>query len=36
MYDYYSADDITRAKDRIVGDVAKLQSRSMSERAGRP
>ena len=25
MYDFYSADDITRAKDRIVGDVAKLQ-----------
>ena len=25
MYDYYSTDDITRAKDRLVGDVAKLQ-----------
>ena len=25
MYDYYSADDITRAKGRIVGNVAKLQ-----------
>ena len=25
MYDYNTADDITRAKDRIVGDVAKLQ-----------
>ena len=25
MYDYCSADDITRAKDRIVGDVTKLQ-----------
>ena len=25
MYDFYSVDDITRANDRIVGDVAKLQ-----------
>ena len=25
MYDYHSADDITHAKDRIIGDVAKLQ-----------
>ena len=30
MYDYYSADDITRAKDRIVGDMAKLQIDGLS------